>query len=136
LEAWLARIPEAVRQQIRVATADRKRGYATILARWCPQVGVVADPFQAQALSRWLRNAEAGEHAEGRVGAGLIRLWRREILAHWAQPQRWTNGFIEGVHTKIKHLKRVSYGCRNRDRSRREMWLGFLPPSRIPHFLT
>ena len=45
LEAWLARIPEAVRQRIRVATADLKRGYATILARWCPQVRAVADPF-------------------------------------------------------------------------------------------
>jgi transposase len=90
----------------------------------------------AQALSRWLLNAEACEHAEGRVWAGRIRRWRREILAHGAQPQRWTNGFIEGLHTKIKHLKRVSYGCRNRDRYRRKMLLGFLAPSRIPQLST
>ena len=87
-------------------------------------------------MSRWLLNAEAGDHAEGRVGAGLIRRWRREILAHWAQPQRWTNGFIEGLHTQIKHLKRVSDGFWHRDRYRRKMLRGFLPPSRIPHFLT
>lgn len=195
-----------------MATADLKRGYATVLTRWCPPVQVVADPFHvihdanarlaavrrlepsearqaiprwplvqgaerltarqrtqlaaiqapypawgalyrltedrrslfesptaaaaAQALSRWLLNAEACAHAAGRVGAGFLRRWRREILAHGAQPQGGTNGFLEGFHTKIKHLKRVRDGFRHRDRYRRKMLLGFLPPSRILHFLT
>jgi transposase len=90
----------------------------------------------AQALSRWLVNAEACDHAEGRVWAQTIRRWRAEILAHWQYPRRWTNGFIEDVHTKIKQLKRVSYGFRNRDRYRRKMLLGFLPSSTIPQLLT
>jgi len=90
----------------------------------------------APALSRWLVNAEACDHAEGRVWAQTIRRWRAEILAHGQSPRRWTNGFIEGVHTKIKQLKRVSYGFRNRDRYRRKMLLGFLPSSTIPQLLT
>ncbi|MCL8206686.1 MAG: transposase [Actinomycetia bacterium] len=45
-----------------------------------------------------------------------MRRWRREILAHGDQPRRWTNGFIEGLYTKIKPVKRLSYGFRHRDR--------------------
>lgn len=89
-----------------------------------------------EKLSRWLINAEACEHAEGRVLAGLIRRWRKNLLFHWQTAERWTNGFIEGLHTKMKLLKRISYGFRNRDRYRKKMLLGFLPPSAIPQFLT
>jgi len=85
-----------------------------------------------QALSCWFRHAEAREQAEGRVGAGLVRRWRRGILAYCAQPPRGTSSVRDGVHTPIKHLKRVSYGFRNRDRYRRKMLLGFLPPRRPP----
>jgi transposase len=89
-----------------------------------------------QAWERWVINAEACDHAEGMVWARTIRRWRHEILGHWSQPQRWTNGLIEGYHTKIKQLKRLSYGFRNRDRYRRKMFLGFLPLTAIPQLLT
>ncbi|MCL8206685.1 MAG: transposase [Actinomycetia bacterium] len=67
LEAWRVRIPEAVRQRIWVATADLKRGDATVLARGCPPVRVVADPYHVSpdanarldAVRRWSR-AKAG----------------------------------------------------------------------------
>ncbi|NMP23892.1 ISL3 family transposase [Sulfobacillus harzensis] len=98
-----------------------------------------AQPTRADAeqhLSRWLINADACDHAEGRVWAGLIRRWKPTLLAHWDQPERWTNGYLEGLHTKMKQLKRVSYGFRNRDRYRRKMLLGFLPSSGIPQLLT
>ncbi|MBX5466901.1 MAG: hypothetical protein K6U14_05330 [Firmicutes bacterium] len=39
---------------------------------------------------------------------------------------------MDGYHTKIKQLKRLSYGFRNRDRYRRKMFLGFLPLTAIP----
>ncbi len=85
-----------------------------------------------QAWERRILNAEAGDHAQGTVWARTIRRWRREILGHGTQPQRWTNGLIEGYHTKIKPLKRLSYGFRNRDRYRRKMFSGFLPLTAIP----
>jgi transposase len=45
---------------------------------------------------------------------------------------RITNGFSEGCHTKVKMLKRISYGLRNVDVYARKMLLVFLPP----HILT
>lgn len=94
-------------------------------------------PEEAQvACIRWLCNADACDHAEGAVWANTPRRWRQAILSHWAQAHRWTNGLMEGLHTKIKHLKRVSYGFCNRDRCRRKMFLGFLPLTAIPKLLT
>jgi transposase len=90
----------------------------------------------AQALSRWLVNAQACDHAEGRVSAHTIRRWRADMLAHGQYPRHWRNGFIAGVYTKMKPLKRISYGFRHRDRYRRKMLLGFLPSSTIPQLLT
>lgn len=96
-----------------------------------------ATPQEAQQRwERWLLNAEACDHAEGAVWARTLRRWRHEILGHWTQAQRWTNGLIEGYHTKIKQLKRLSNGFRNRDRYRRKMFLGFLPSTAIPQLLT
>ena len=54
-------------------------------------------------------------------------------LKHWWEPilnyfdKRTTNGFTEGCHTKIKMLKRVSYGLRNVDVYWSKMLLGFVP---------
>ena len=86
------------------------------------------DPaLAAQLLSRWLLNADSCEHLEGHMLANLIRRWREGLLHHWHTAQRWTNGYIEGLHTKIKLLKRISYGFTNRDRYRKKMLLAFLP---------
>jgi transposase len=59
--------------------------------------------------------------------ARTLRAWHREILGHLTLPI--TNGFTEGCHTKIKLLKRLSYGYRNVQVSLRKMLLGFLPVS-------
>ena len=45
----------------------------------------------------------------------------------WGRTLRITNGFTEGCHTKVKLLKRLSYGFRNVEVYRRKMLLGFLP---------
>ena len=50
-----------------------------------------------------------------------------------------SNGYTEGVHTKIKLLKRISYGFRNREIYVRKMLLAFLPLAWLtatPYFLT
>lgn len=57
-------------------------------------------------------------------GGTLIRL-EEEILNYF--DNRTTNAFTEGVHTKIKMLKRTSFGFRNIDIYIKKMMLSFLP---------
>jgi transposase len=54
-----------------------------------------------------------------------LRRWREPILNHFDNGT--TNGFTEGCNTKIKMLKRVSYGLRNVEVYWRKMLLGFVP---------
>ena len=54
-----------------------------------------------------------------------LRRWGEPILNHFDNGT--TNGFTEGCNTKIKMLKRVSYGLRNVDVYWRKMLLGFVP---------
>lgn len=51
--------------------------------------------------------------------------WRPHILNHFDRGT--SNGFTEGCHTKIKMLKRLSYGFRNRQRYRNKILLAFHP---------
>ena len=54
-----------------------------------------------------------------------LRRWREPILNHFNNDT--TNGFTEGCNTKIKMLKRVSFGLRNVEVYWRKMLLGFVP---------
>lgn len=93
-----------------------------------------------EARLRWtslLVVMEASDDANVLIWAKSLRRWRSEILAYFKW--RTTNGFTEGCHTKIKLLKRISYGYRNRDVYRAKMLLGFLPHSPAalrPHLTT
>lgn len=58
---------------------------------------------------------------------GTLVHWHDQILNHFDHDT--SNGYTEGVHTKIKMLKRMSYGFTNRDRYRTKMLLGFHPLS-------
>jgi len=49
--------------------------------------------------------------------------WQDQILNNF--DHRTSNGYTEGCHTKIKMLKRLSYGFRNRERYKIKMLLGF-----------
>lgn len=60
---------------------------------------------------------------------GTLVHWHDQILNHFDHDT--SNGFTEGVHTKIKMLKRMSYGFTNRDRYRTKMLLGFHPVSEL-----
>jgi len=51
--------------------------------------------------------------------------WRKYILNYFNNYS--TNAYTEGVHTKIKMLKRVSFGFRNIDNYIAKITLGFLP---------
>ena len=85
-------------------------------------------------LALILANCESAEDAETvRWGRSLQR-WQPEILNYFKV--RITNGFTEGCHTKVKMLKRLSYGFRNVQVYLRKILLGFLPVPRLPHILT
>jgi len=69
-----------------------------------------------------LKSSDDGELI--RWGNSLTH-WREPILNYFAN--RTTNGFTEGCNTKIKMLKRISYGFRNAEVYWRKMLLGFVP---------
>ncbi|QZA32186.1 transposase [Hydrogenibacillus sp. N12] len=54
-----------------------------------------------------------------------LKRWKNENLAY--HTWRTTNGYTEGVHTKIKRLKRIRYGFKNREVDVRKMLLVFIP---------
>lgn len=54
-----------------------------------------------------------------------LKKWKRPILNYFKN--KTTNGFTEGCHTKIKMIKRVSYGFRNINTYIAKMTLAFLP---------
>jgi transposase len=55
---------------------------------------------------------------------GTLSRWKNEILNYFKH--RITNAYTEGIHTKIKHIKRVSYGFRNPKNYVKKMQLAFV----------
>lgn len=54
-----------------------------------------------------------------------LKKWKKPILNYFKN--KTTNGFTEGCHTKIKMIKRVSYGFRNINNYIAKITLAFLP---------
>jgi transposase len=54
-----------------------------------------------------------------------LKKWKGPILNYFKN--KTTNGFTEGCHTKIKMIKRVSYGFKNIDNYIAKVTLAFLP---------
>jgi transposase len=87
---------------------------------------------QAEAEALWqLKDRSFSQvKRELRVGySTLRRLLEKETDVEALGFIHTTNGFTEGCHTKIKMLKRVSYGLRNMEVYWRKMLLGFVPSS-------
>ena len=51
----------------------------------------------------------------------MLRLWREEILNYFDYP--YTNGFLEGKNNRIKVIKRMAYGYRNKANFRQRILL-------------
>jgi len=51
----------------------------------------------------------------------MLRMWHNEILNYF--DHRYTNGFLEGKNNRIKVVKRVAYGYRNRANFRQRILL-------------
>jgi transposase len=122
------------------ALAELRARYPTIAEQhWCKErLRELYDaPDRRTAEARWTRLLvvmEASDDAAVLQWARTLRRWRKEILGYFELPI--TNGFTEGCHTKIKLLKRLSYGYRNVQVYLRKMLLGFLPtdaPALRPH---
>ncbi len=85
-------------------------------------------PTRAEAtklLENIILNLKSDDDAELIRWGNTLKHWREPILNHF--DNRTTNGFTEGCNTKIKMLKRVSYGLRNVEVYWRKMLLGFVP---------
>lgn len=79
----------------------------------------------ARQLDNIILNLKAGDDGELIRWGNTLKRWQVPILNHF--DNRTTNGFTEGCNTKIKMLKRISYGLRNVEVYWRKMLLGFLP---------
>lgn len=63
-----------------------------------------------------------------------LKKWKNPILNYFIN--KTTNGFTEGCHTKIKLIKRVSYGFKNINNYIAKMTLAFLPLSFLINYHT
>ena len=78
-------------------------------------------------LSRIILNMECSDDAAINQWGRTLKHWRLYILNYFQS--RTTNAFTEGVNTKIKMIKRLSFGFRNIDIYIRKMMLAFVPLS-------
>jgi len=76
-------------------------------------------------LENIIINLKSADDAELIRWGNTLKYWREPILNHF--DNHTTNGFTEGCNTKIKMLKRVSYGLKNVEVYWRKMLLGFVP---------
>ena len=79
----------------------------------------------ARILDNVIFNLKLSDDGELVRWGNTLKRWREPILNHFDNGT--TNGFTEGCNTKIKMLKRVSYGLRNVEVYWRKMLLGFTP---------
>ena len=63
-----------------------------------------------------------------------LTYWQEEILNYF--DKKTTNAYLEGVNTKLKLLKRISFGFRNKEVFIRKAILTCLPLTLIPQLLT
>jgi transposase len=76
-------------------------------------------------LDNIIFNLKSADDAELIRWGNSLKRWREAILNHFDNHS--TNGFTEGCNTKIKMLKRISYGLRNVEVYWRKILLGFVP---------
>lgn len=76
-------------------------------------------------LDNIIFNLKSDDDGELIRWGNTLKHWRVPILNYF--DNRTTNGFTEGCNTKIKMLKRISYGLKNVEVYWRKMLLGFVP---------
>ena len=79
----------------------------------------------AKILNNIIFNLKSADDPELITWGNTLKHWREPILNHF--DNHTTNGYTEGCNTRIKMLKRISYGLRNVEVYWRKMLLGFIP---------
>ena len=70
-----------------------------------------------------------------------LRQWGKN-LSYWQEyilnffTRKTTNAYMEGLNTKFKLIKRISFGFRNKEVFIRKAFLACLPLTLLPHLLT
>lgn len=87
------------------------------------------------SFSSMIRRMKLSKHQPTKQLLNMLLRWQDEILAYFNNFT--TNGYTEGVNTKLKTIKRLSYGFRNIDNYIRKAMLAFVPISLlVAHYLT
>jgi transposase len=115
-------------------TPERCSGLMEVLGRYplLQRAWALKEAFRAWYRSTTRAEAEHGlkvweasvqEHgpAPFRGLSPMLRTWRQEILNYFDHP--YTNGFVEGKNNRIKVIKRIAYGYRNRHNFRQRVLL-------------
>ena len=90
------------------------------------------DVQEAKRKMKWLIVFCENSHSKYTQDfGGTLKRWKEYILNHFIQ--RSTSAFTEGVHTKIKMIKRMSFGFRNIQNYIAKISLAFLPFLFINH---
>lgn len=84
-----------------------------------------------QVLDNLIFNLKLADDAELVRWGNTLKRWREPILNYFHHGT--TNGYTEGCNTKIKMLKRISYGLGNVEVYWRKMLLGFIPSREYFH---
>jgi transposase len=79
----------------------------------------------SKQLELVIMNLKASDDAEARRWANTLKRWQQPILNYF--DNKTTNAYTEGCNTKVKMLKRLSFGLRNIEVYTKKMMLGFLP---------
>ncbi len=90
--------------------------------------GLYRQPSRGEAtklLENIIFNLKSADDAELIRWGNTLKYWREPILNHF--DNHTTNGFTEGCNTKIKMLKRISYGLKNVEVYWRKRLPGFVP---------
>ena len=90
------------------------------------------DMREAKRRMKWLIVFCENSHSKYTQDfGGTLTRWQQYILNHFVR--RSTSAFTEGVHTKIKMIKRMSFGFRNIQNYIAKISLAFLPFLLINH---
>ena len=116
---WTNKYQLNEREQIKLAMAFKKYEHYPVLKQaWLIKEKIIQmyrAPTQVSAEQRFadiimlLDTCDSNHYLS--VLRKTLKQWQQPILNYFLN--RTTNGFTEGCHTKIKMIKRVSYGFRN-----------------------